>query len=249
VRGADNGAVTLQRDGLSCVLPTRFAIVALDEGAEPDERPPASLLDRMAFHIDLTEVSLRDVGNWRCVPSDVGHSRGNDRLDAVKSVCQAAMALGIDSPRVPLFALRAARVAAATCGRSQVTDADICLAARLVLAPRATRFPLPEDAEEPDDAEPHADSGSADLEEEPPDLSADQPLADVVLDAAKAALPSDLLARLALTDGGRGLTRASDRVGQFKMSTTRGRPIGTRQGDPKGGARSHLLETLKAAAP
>ena len=39
----DDGVVTLQRDGLSLVLPTRFGIVALDEGVEPDERPPASL--------------------------------------------------------------------------------------------------------------------------------------------------------------------------------------------------------------
>ena len=68
----DDGAVTLQRDGLSRVLPARFAIVALDEGVEPDERPPASLLDRMAFHVDLTEVSLRDVADGWSVPSDVG---------------------------------------------------------------------------------------------------------------------------------------------------------------------------------
>ena len=55
----DDGAVSLQRDGLSAVLPARFGIIALDEGVEPDERMPAPLLDRLAFHVDLTEVSWR----------------------------------------------------------------------------------------------------------------------------------------------------------------------------------------------
>jgi magnesium chelatase subunit D len=317
----DNGTVTLQRDGLSCVLPTRFVIVALDEGAEPDERPPASLLDRIAFHIDLTEVSLRDVANGRSVPSDVGDdcsdlragreiteslsktkrlrdvmvgagrpsmavgaeltksvdgrhsptmtalgdgaptadlvlaqalSEGGTRpLDAAEAFCHAAMGLGIDSLRAPLFALRAANVAAASCGRDHVTEADVRLAARLVLAPRATRFPPPDEADEPVDAHPAAQSESVtpDQEEVPQNRSADQSLADVVLDAAKAALPPDLLARLAPMDGGRGLAHASGRAGQFKTSVKRGRPVGTRQGEPKGGARLHLLETLKAAAP
>ena len=302
----DDKAVILQRDGLSRVLPARFAIVALDEGVEPDERPPASLLDRMAFHVDLTEVSLRDLVDGWSVPSDAGdgcsdvrtcpettkslalmqllargaeltksvngrHSptmtalsddaptgalalaqalseEGTHPLNTAEAFCRAAMALGIDSLRAPLFALRAAHVAATSCGRGQVTDADVRLAARLVLAPRATRFP-PHD--EPAHAEPAAQSESAtpDLGEVPHNRFEDQPLADVVLDAAMAALPPDLLARLALTDGGRGLAHASGRAGQFVTSAKRGRPVGTRQGEPKGGARLHLLETLKAALP
>ncbi len=307
----DEGVVTLQRDGLSCVLPARFGIVALDEGVEPDERAPASLLDRMAFHVDLTEVSPRDVaadgGNrspgkrangFSCEgsgsglaygesrtefahdmngkfdpdvkrdarhdahgkagrdPSGTGHDTREGRMpgeppatravDAAPALCHAAMALGIDSLRAPLLALRAAQVAAADCGRGQITDADLGLAARLVLAPRATRFPPPDEAEAASDSEPppRGDDATPDPETVP-----DQPLADVVLDAVKAVLPPDLLARLALMDGGRGLGRAPGRAGQFKASVKRGRPIGTRQGEPKGGARLHLLETLKAAAP
>ena len=255
----DNGTVTLQRDGLSCVLPTRFAIVALDEGVEPDERPPASLLDRIAFHVDLTEVSLRDVANGRSVPSDVGDgcslslSEGEALIRSTrpKPSARRPWASASNSLRAPLFALRAANVAATSCGRGHVAESDVRLAARLVLAPRATRFPPPDEADEPVDANPAAQSESAtpDLEEVPRDRSADQPLADVVLDAAKAALPPDLLARLAPMDGGRGFAHASGRAGQFKTSAKRGRPVGTRQGEPKGGARLHLLETLKAAAP
>ena len=55
----DERVVTLQRDGLSGVLPARFGVVALDEGADDDEKPPASLLDRLAFHVDLTGVAQR----------------------------------------------------------------------------------------------------------------------------------------------------------------------------------------------
>ncbi len=314
----DDGVVTLQRDGLSCVLPARVGIVALDEGVEPDERAPASLLDRMAFHVDLTEVSPRDVEadsgklyqgtrangfssegsggglahedsraefahdmNGTSDPdvkrdaghdahgkpghdtSGTGHDTHEERrpgheerrpgeppathtVDAAATLCHAAMALGIDSLRAPLLALRAAQVAAAGCGRDQITDADLGLAARLVLAPRATRFPPPDEAEAASDSEPPPDGDGPTSD---PETVPDQPLADVVLDAAKAVLPPDLLARLALMDGGRGLSRTPGRAGQFKASVKRGRPIGTRQGEPKGGARLHLLETLKAAAP
>ncbi len=38
-------------------------------------------------------------------------------------------------------------------------------------------------------------------------------------------------------------------MGQFQLSTRRGRPIGVRQGHPRSGTRLSLSETLKAAAP
>ena len=245
----DEGVVTLQRDGLSLVLPARFGIVALDEGVEPDERTPPSLLDRMAFHLDLTAVALRDINDMpgfggeqdtaaRDVPNDG---------DSAEALCHAAVSLGIDSVRAPLLALRAARLAAALSGHERVTEDDVGLAARLVLGPRATRFPAPEEAEKPEEPPPP----SEEPEEAPADEQTlpDQPLEDVVLEAVKAALPADLLAQLMLQDGDRGLARAAGRAGQVKASVIRGRPIGTRSGEPRNGARLHLLETLKAAAP
>ncbi len=326
----DDGAVTLQRDGLSRVLPTRFGLIALDEGADADERPPASLLDRLAFHLDLTEVSARDIDDpiWdagdlvgarklyaagreanagapsRVIPGapdaivaaapaaniPAAHSRvipgldpgivvdagvrddpqikpGDDGAgsfgvaggqasaselsvsDSVQALCGAAHALGIDSLRAPLLAMRAARAAAALGGRAEPTDADLGLAARLVFVSRATRFPAPQDAEQPEPPPEPPPPSDADPDEAENDTIPDQPLADVVLEAAVAALPPDLLDRLARLDNGRGAARAPGRAGQTKLSLKRGRPVGTRQGDLKGGARLHLLETLKAAAP
>jgi magnesium chelatase subunit D len=340
----DAGSVTLQREGLSQILPTRFGIVALDEGAEPDERPPAKLLDRMAFHLDLTEVSTRDIDDPAWTAADLAAARGilrasishqpalpsahpswrakarhprlygaastegidggplslrqghaspamtglglpvgqdqsgqvsgpgpdglaihatgaqdqlldpgeNSEPDPAEALCGAAMSLGIDSIRAPLLALRAARVAAALNERLEPDETDLGLAARLVFASRATRFPPPRESEQPEpqpEAEqpeppPPQDDPSTD-----PDTLPDQPLADIVLEAAVAALPPDLLAKLAQQDGGRGQAGAAGRATETRASTKRGRPIGTRQGEPKNGNRLHVLETLKTAAP
>jgi magnesium chelatase subunit D len=264
----DEGAVSLQRDGLSHVLPTSFGIVALDEGAGPDERPLPGLLDRLAFHLDLTEVSARDIDDpaWTrdaltaardrladtvSFPSPRTPPAGPTPPDAIEALCGAALSLGIDSLRAPLFALRAARIAAALDGRTELTDTDLGLAVRLVFVPRATRFPAPpQDSEQPE-PEPDQPPPPPETEDSPddPDTIPDRPLEDVVLEAAIAALPPDLLAKLAQQNAGRGQARATGRAQQTKLSTKRGRPIGTRAGEPKNGNRLHLLETLKAAAP
>ncbi len=386
----DDGAVTLQRDGLSRVLPTRFGLVALDEGADPEEHPPASLLDRLAFHLDLTEVSTRDIEDptWTAQDlTDAGRllereSAASDRVsgdqssaspatathqptppaaaihepsppvtaadhqpsppvmgadqpsfhvmaglgpathdlrnleqpkswmagtrpamtqlsgqpaqldkpdgaealttadphpdadshpgagphpgadprpgagpqqgtdphptaDAAEALTTAAEALGIASLRAPLLALRAARAAAALTGRTDLTDTDLGLAARLVFVSRATRFPAPpQDAEQPEPPPPPPEDDNQDEVTIP-----DQPLADVILEAALAALPPDLLQKLLQQNTTRGAVRSTGRAGQTRLSNKRGRPVGTRQGELKGGARLHLLETLKAAAP
>ena len=57
----DRGAVVAARDGLVSTSPARIGVVALDEGIADDERPPAALLDRLAIHLDLADVNLREV--------------------------------------------------------------------------------------------------------------------------------------------------------------------------------------------
>jgi magnesium chelatase subunit D len=247
----DLGFVAVSRDGMSSRSPARFGVIALDEGIAPDECPPAALLDRMAFHLDLTSVGPRDAKQPPAGPKTLAGAR--DRLAAVTvgdaavdALCGTALALGIGSMRAPILALRAARASAALAGRDSVSEADLILAGRLVLAPRARCLPPAENAQADPEPEPPAtpEDGQPDSDSQP-----DRPLEDVVLDAAVAALPAGLLARLAPAADGRVGARQSGRMGQFQLSARRGRPIGVRMGRPRAGTRLHLLETLKAAAP
>ena len=53
----------VERDGLSLRMPARFGVVALDEGLD-DEFAPASLRDRLAFHVDLNEIAIREADEF-----------------------------------------------------------------------------------------------------------------------------------------------------------------------------------------
>jgi len=139
--------------------------------------------------------------------------------------------------------------AAALAGRTEVSAADAAVAARLVLAPRATRRP---EAEPEPEAEPPAPEPPPESADHPADADQDGPApdelppADLILQAALAALPNDLLAQLAGNAPRRGTT---GRAGGSVAGERRGRPIGTKRGHPRTGARLDLLATLRAAAP
>jgi magnesium chelatase subunit D len=77
-----------------------------------------------------------------------------------------------------------------------------------------------------------------------------QPLPEQVLQAAQAAMPAGLLARLQAERSSAPARRVSaGRVGQATQGGGRGRLLTARPGSPRGGARLALLETLRAAAP
>lgn len=180
--------------------------------------------------------------------------RADDRV--MEALCATAAALGVDSLRAPVLALRAARVAAALEGRDRVSDEDAALAARLVLAPRATRFPEPppqNDAAPPEPPEPPEPPPPDPADDPPPGgdpevPDPDRPLDEVVLEAARAAIPAGLLAALALSADRAGAAGAG-RVGVLRAARLRGRPAGVRPGLPRDGARLAVVDTLRAAAP
>jgi magnesium chelatase subunit D len=230
----------------------RIGAVALDESVDDEESPPTSLLDRLAIHLDLSGVPPRTATAE--APGQEWLADARLRLGAVtvddevtEAVCIAADALGVGSLRAPLFALRVARAAAALAGRDIVAEEDVSLAVRLVLAPRATRLPPAAEAEQ-DPAPPPPDDRPADEEtaQTPEETKA---LADMLLEAARAALPKGLLERLQSAARARGAARAVGRAGEQRTGDARGRPIGTRSGDPRDGGRLNLVETLRAAAP
>ena len=155
---------------------TRFGVVALDEGVEDDERTPAGLADRLALHIDLTNVTVRDLGDSAFDAAAVAAAR--DRLPhvqadeaVIETLCTASLALGIGSLRGPWLAFSVARAAAALDGRDEIIEQDIAIAARLVLGPRATMLPAAENDSE-DNAEPPPQDDEA---ETPDDDAAEDP--------------------------------------------------------------------------
>ncbi len=309
----DTGEVALARDGLSEVRPARFGVIALDERIDDDrtsqdERLPARLLERLAFHLSLGDVSIGDIGlldgdadgrgslssslgspGSLAQAPDIAGARArlmqvNTPDDVMQAICTAALALGVDSLRGSLLALRAARASAALDARDTVSPDDASLAARLVLSPRATRLPAApsdenneSDSTPPDDDDSPAEDPSSDpapdadqpdqtpppdnppeppqadddtLPEDDPDQpDPDRSLDELILEAAKASIPAGLLARLAMNEAMASRGAAGGRAGAKREGLLRGRPVGTRPGLPRDGARLALIDTLRTAAP
>jgi magnesium chelatase subunit D len=165
--------------------------------------------------------------------------------DLARALATLAAGLGIESLRAPILALRAARAAAALAGEPVVSEMSAAAAARLVLAPRARYLPAQdvEEAEQPPDDPPtERDAGEAE------DAGGQRVPEDMLLEAVRAAIPDDLLARLlaagAAARGAQGAGAGSDR-----RSHRRGRPAGTIRGTAREGARVDLIATLRTAAP
>ncbi len=251
----DSGETAVERDGLSLRFPSRFGVVALDEGLE-DEFAPPPLLDRLAFHIDLNDFTLLEAEEFDIDPADVIVARerlaqirlGEKQIDAI---CTAALALGIVSLRAPLLTMAVARASAAFAGNATVTQDDIALAARLVMAPRALILPQADQPHQSDQPPPDNENDSSDDDSDkdlqPPEI--DRALDEVILAAAQAAIPPGVLAALRVASSGRSRARSSGKAGELQKSKLRGRPTGVQRGELKSGAKLNVIETLRAAAP
>lgn len=234
------------------------ALVAIDEGSDPDERLATCLADRLALHIDLEDLAQGDCPEPAFDARDILRAREvlrtvNLHPEAQTALVVAAVRLGIDSLRGPILAGRAARASAALEGRSEVTEDDLITATELVLAPRATRIPEDE-AEAQDDADETPDTPPPDPAEaqgEDPDTESEPPQRlpeEILLEAAKAVLPPDLLARLAAAKAPRS-AKTGGGAGAAKKGNRRGRPLPSRPGRLDGQSRIDLVGTLRAAAP
>ena len=286
VAAMDRGEVLAERDGVALVHAARFGVVALDEGEGADEALSAALADRLAMRVDVSQVSVNEAlateesfmlsatelaaARQRCANLVVPEA-------IVEALCGAAFALGVDSVRAALNALRVARAHAALLEQDEVTADDASVAARLVLAPRATRLPAPPSepasepaAEQPPEPEsdppppppppPSEDATSPDPpppEDAPEDPPEDVPdpeqaaaaLQELLLQAVAAQLPPDLLARLKAQQQRGAASRAGGVAGALQKTGRRGRPVGVRRGLPKDGQRLNVVETLRAAVP
>jgi magnesium chelatase subunit D len=276
----DSGVVVVERDGFQLRHETAFAAVLLDEGIEDDESASVALADRLAFQIDLSDFpdrmlrEERDGGNagelakaFAVSLDDVIAARAGIREvkvsdKVIEALTATAYALGVDGMRAPNLAINASRAIAALNGRPEVSDDDVQLAGRLVLAPRATRLPQSPPPEDGAPREPQPEQEQAQEQtqtpaenEAPPEpdedeTNIDQPLEDVVLAATAAAIPEKLLLKLMMQgNASRGVGKSSGSSGQVHNGTKRGRAVGSVRGDIRSGARMNVLATLRAAAP
>ena len=224
-----------------------FALVLLDDGAAPDELSPANLCDRVAFHCDLSGVRSLDVEREDYSSAIPLTEVSQLDEEALSTLAHIATALGVDSVRALVFALQTARAHAALRGSKTVEQEDLAVAARLVLGPRATQIPQMEPEEEQDPPPPETQNSetSQDNLESEGDIEAIPE--DVILEAVLASLPDDVLAAIA---SGRVQRRGwGGGSGKRTRSKLRGKPLGSRPGMPRGGARLALIDSLRAAAP
>jgi magnesium chelatase subunit D len=221
------------------------ALVLLDDATEPEEAPPASLTERLAFACDLsTSRRWQGVALAPAIGSLSQVAPLDD--DALRALAATADALGVESVRALIFAGEAARGLAALDGRGAAEKADLTGAVRLVLAPRATRLP-PQEQDAPPEDQPPPPDGERDDQSDSEQQQQDLDLSDILVEAAKAAIPADLLAQLA--QGKAPRRSSSSGTGQKRKAATRGKPLGARPGMPRGGAKLALIDSLRAAVP
>lgn len=207
------------------------ALLLIDHGVG-DEVPPASLRERVAFHVTCADATIAATLSPALRPAGEVEPPDQSTLAAIAAT---AAALGVGSMRACRFTVGAARAAAIRRGITAIGPDELALAGRLVLGPRATQLPA---SELPPESET----------EPPPPGQAEQPLEDVVLEAARATVPPDLLAAI---DGSaaRRSGSGSGNAGQRRRTPLRGRPLGARGGLPGSGRRLAIVDTLRAAAP
>jgi magnesium chelatase subunit D len=267
----DEGQVRIERDGLSVCQPAAFALIALDEGVEADERLTPLLSDRIGLRVDLGAIGCRE-----CEPAGPVVSLAEARAllpsvtvaDAmVEALCALAAATGHASLRVSLHLLRAARAAAALGGRTVVSVEDAALAARLVLGLQAApaqaeasqeRPAEAPDADAPSPADPPAEaapemSGAPEARDDDqgegePDAPTSQSLQEMVIAAVSASVPGWLLAGLGPPARMRGQGDAG-KAGAERGGAARGRVFGIADRPPQSRARIDVLATLREAAP
>ncbi|MDP5086655.1 MAG: magnesium chelatase subunit D [Yoonia sp.] len=234
-------AVTLDKSQLHC-------LIALDEGAEPDEVLNPKLAERLAFNADLSNVSIADAEPAEPIDIDAARAqlaRVTHGLDVLERAARIAAQFGIDSMRAPLFTLRAARALAALLGKASVDDKDLEVACALTLAHRATQMPQTEEdqEEETPPQPPDQDSEQSQDDEDSDNLEIPD---EMLLEAVKALLPDNLLERLAARKARTGKGNGS---GAARKGNRRGRPLPSREGRLADGARLDIVATLRTAAP
>lgn len=273
VSALDNGFISIERDGQSRRIESHFGVVALDEGIEDDEHPNEKIRQRVAFLLNL------DILGWRDLPeTDDDFVPDADSLqdtrknfskitvseDSLNALVGVAEQLGVTSIRALSLAINTAKCLAAIDKDDEVTSMHLQRAIALVLSPRATRMPQsapPEEEEQPENEQDQVDqeppppppdpTEDQKQEDQEPESNTETPqaLEDEILEAAQAAIPADILARLADLADPKTPKGMGGKAGAVKVGRIRGRPLGNMPGMPEGGKTLSIIDTLRAAVP
>lgn len=224
------------------------ALVLFDEGAEPEECAPQSLLDRMAFHFDLNELSAREARFLLPAPADIDHAithfgQLRASADDLGTLTLLAARFGIDNLRVPTLAAHAARALAALDRADEVGEDHIREAAELVFPHHARLVPEhPDEAQNPEPPDPTEDGGQNQ------DASLSDIPQEILVDAIAALLPRDLL-EVGKRDRAANARSNGSGAGERRRGNRRGRPLPARPGKTDGRNRIDPVATLRTAAP
>ena len=247
----DSGKIHVARDGVTNTTNAAFTLIALDEGID-EEAPPAALLERLAFNVQLDPISIHGVDDTAFTASDIIRTKAHISLrtanDAtIKLLAELAASMGVHSTRSLMFSVTACRIIALLLELPETHQDVIGAVIRLVLLPRATQLPQQEAPEPPkEESEPEA------TEENEPQKQSSEPPRDTeeMIQAAAATLPPDILTMLlSRAERSRQRQNKAGNAGHLSQDKQRGRPVGVRRGDIKRGHRVDIPATLRTAAP
>jgi magnesium chelatase subunit D len=219
-----------------------LTLIAVTDLADENAALSSKLDSRLTFQVAETAEAV-----WTAQQVAAAAKRLPDIVipeNTILSLSEAALSLGIPSPRHVTQAVQAARAVAALTDCNVITDDAVALVAQLVFAHRATQLPQmdddePEAPQQPDNTEPDDHPGT------------DQNIenAERLVEAVKSAIPHDLLQSLVAQAGAKGGGRNAKSAASRKAAGTRGRRIGHKRATSIARQRLDVLATLRSAAP
>jgi magnesium chelatase subunit D len=226
--------------------PSRFVLVAIDEGAEPDEVLCRRLSDRLPIRIDLSAISNREAQSASIAAPQAPFPLAGALLPEpiLSAFGEVSLAAGPSSMRLALNLSQVARALASLDGVAEVSPEHAAAALRLVLGVQLTAAP-PEHP--PEDQPPEPPSPPEQPSESGAETTDADEIRDMLVEAAKAMLP-DIAAFFSHSDARRRGGRAG-KAGKSFDQGLRGKAIGHLQRPPASGARPDIIATLRVAAP
>ena len=244
--------------------PARFAVIALDESAEPEEALPTALADRLGLHLDLDPVGWRDTTAPMEIPETGGAPDWRRcTLDEplLRLLAGAADSAGHRSLHVLRQLAIVARLHAVLMRRDSAVTEDVLAALRLCLGlrpdpqqeqPQETAPSEPQESQEQtQQAQPPADS-RPDQAEDDPETDRDgpsdiDPPAEWLTDAEAGSI--DGLPAFGAPERAAASRSRAGKAGAMQKNARRGRPFATSPSPPYPDARPDLIATLRTAAP